>query len=72
MVGAATALLQAGETQTVQIALNRTGKRLLKSHHRLSATLRVVQTTVSGATVTVSQQVVTFKTSHRRSRHGGH
>jgi hypothetical protein len=72
VVGAATALLQAGQTQTVQIALNRTGQRLLKSRHRLKATLRVTQTTNTGATVTVSQEVVTFKASHRRNRHGRH
>jgi hypothetical protein len=72
VVGAATALLQAGQTKTVQIPLNRIGKRLLKSRHRLRATLRVVQTTVTGGTATVSQQVVTFKTSHPRSKHGRH
>jgi hypothetical protein len=72
VVGTATALLQAGQTRVVRIALNHTGIRLLKRRHRLKATLRVTQATAAGTILTVSRQVVTFDAPHRRSRHGRH
>jgi hypothetical protein len=70
VVGTAKVTLQTGQAQTVRIALNRTGRRLLDRHHRLTATLRVVQLTASGGTVAVAQQVVTFNARQRQSRHG--
>jgi hypothetical protein len=71
VVGAASALLSAGETKLVRISLNRTGKRLLASRHRLKATLRVTQATPAGDVATVSTQTVTFKQAkgHARRAH---
>ena len=47
VVGTANVSLKAGQTQTVRIALNRTGKRLLASRHGLKAKLGVSQATGS-------------------------
>ena len=64
-VGAANVSLKAGQTETVRIALNRTGKRLLTGHHGLKAKLVVSQATGSGGSTTVSTQIVTFKPAKR-------
>ncbi len=72
VVGTAKLSLGAGQTRTVRIALNRTGRRLLDSRHGLKATLRVTQETAPGTTATVSSQTVTFKAINRRGSHHTH
>jgi hypothetical protein len=72
VVGTANVSLSAGQTQTVRIALNRTGRRLLTSRHVLKAKLRVTQATASGVTVTVSTQIVTFKPVKKGRGHRAH
>ncbi len=72
VVGTANVLLGAGQTQTVQIALNATGKRLFAGRHGLRATLRVTQETAPGATATVSTQIVTFKPAKKGRGHRAH
>jgi hypothetical protein len=72
VVGTANASLQAGQTQTVRIALNSTGRRLVASHHGLKATLRVTQETAAGVTGTVATQIVTFKPARKGRGHGNH
>lgn len=42
-VGVARVTLSAGQTKTVKVSLNRTGKRLLRRLHRLNVTLKVTQ-----------------------------
>ena len=69
VVGTANASLRAGQTQTVRIALNSTGKRLLVRRHRLKATLRVSQAASTGTAATVSRRVATFKATARSARH---
>ena len=71
-VGSANVSLKAGQTQTVRIALNRAGKRLLASHHGLKAKLVVSQATGSGGTTTVSTQIVTFKAAKQGHAHRAH
>jgi hypothetical protein len=72
VVGTTKVQLQAGQTQTVRVSLNRTGLRLLASHHRLAATLRVTEATSSGKVITISDQVVTFKLPGRGAGHHKH
>ena len=71
-VGSANVSLKAGQTQTVKIALNRTGKRLLAGRHGLKAKLVVSQATGSGGTTTVSTQIVTFKAAKQGHAHRAH
>ena len=47
-VGTVNVSLAAGQTRTVRVALNRTGKRLFRSRHGLKARLRITQATASG------------------------
>jgi hypothetical protein len=69
-VGSTNATLSAGQTQTVRVALNRTGRHLLALRHHLTATLRVTQALPGGHIVTVSTQTLTFKTArHKRHHH---
>jgi hypothetical protein len=68
-VGTTTVSLKAGETRTLRVALNRTGKRLLAQHGPLRATLRVTQALAGGHSATLANQVVAFKAAERhRSR----
>jgi hypothetical protein len=71
-VGAANVSLKAGQTQTVRIPLNRTGKRLLVGRHGLKAKLLVSQATGTGLTTTVSSQIVTFKPAKQGRAHRTH
>jgi hypothetical protein len=64
-LGATTLTLKAGETKTVRISLNRTGKRLLAQRHRLKVRLRVTQSLSSGKTSTILSRTVTFKAAKR-------
>jgi hypothetical protein len=72
VVGIANVSLKAGQTQTVRIALNRTGKRLFASHHGLKAKLRVTQATAAAGAATVSTRTVTFKPAKRGRTHRAH
>jgi hypothetical protein len=67
VLGTASATIKAGRTQTVRISLNRTGRKLLAAHHKLTAKLTVAQ-----GHRTVSKQKVTFKAPKHHGRHGGH
>src|SRR5207248_4236496 len=70
VVGARNVSLKAGQAQTVRIALNAEGRRLLARRHALRARLRVTQAISAAPAVTVSSQIVTFKVTHKRhSRH---
>jgi hypothetical protein len=66
IVGSAHVTLNAGQSQTVRVALNRTGTQLLATRHQLATTLQVSQVIPGRRAVTVSTQTVTFKTR----RHG--
>jgi hypothetical protein len=69
VVGSASVTLKAGESKTVRIALNRTGKRLLARRHKLKVKLRITQILASGQTKAISSQTLTFKAPKRRHRH---
>ena len=62
---ARTITLTGGQSKVVKISLNRTGKRLLASHHRLKVTLDVTQVLGGGHSKTVAQ-TVTFKAPKKR------
>ena len=63
-VGSAPAItLRAGQSTTATVPLNRTGKRLLRSHHPLKVTLDVTQVLGGGHLRTFSQ-IVTFRKHH--------
>jgi hypothetical protein len=64
-VGSASATLQGGQTRLVRIALNKTGKRLLKSLHTLRVRLRATQAGADGRFAPVASQVLTFKLPKR-------
>jgi len=66
VVGAATVTLRAGESRTVRISLNSTGKRLLAKRHKLKVRLRITQTLASGRSTTIRSQTLTFKTAKKR------
>jgi hypothetical protein len=68
VIGVADVVLGAGQTRTLRVALNHTGRRLLASHPRLKARLHVVQHTGAGE-VTISSQVVTFRPIRSAHRH---
>jgi hypothetical protein len=71
VVGSASVTLKAGETRTVRIALNGTGKSLLKKRHNLRVTLRITQTLATGQVKAVSTQTLSFKTAkpHHKRHH---
>ena len=68
VIGRTDVTLNAGQSQTVQIALNHAGQELLEDRHHLTATLLVFQVLPDGHVVTVSSQAVTF-THHRHHSH---
>jgi len=68
-VGTARAVtLLAGQSRTVKISLNGTGRRLLASHRTLKVTLDVTQILGGGRSRTVSQ-TVTFKAPKHKKHH---
>jgi hypothetical protein len=69
IVGSADVTLQAGQSRTVQVSLNRAGRQLLAHHHPLRTTLGVTQTLANGHTVKVSTQTVVFKGAKHRHAH---
>jgi hypothetical protein len=66
VLGAGSATIKAGQTATVRIGLNRTGRTLLAVRHKVTARLTVAQ-----GTRTISTQKVTFKAPKHRVKHGG-
>ncbi len=64
VIGRAAVTLTAGQSRTLRVSLNAAGRRLLKKHRRVVATLKIRQTLVNGRTITVSTQSVTFKRNH--------
>jgi hypothetical protein len=68
VVGTSHVTLSAGQSQTVSVALNSPGRRLLAKRHHLQTTLQVLQVLPGGHVETVSMQTVTFK-APRRNRH---
>src|SRR5205823_11229559 len=67
VVGSASVTLKAGETRTVRITLNRTGKALLAKRHRLPVRLRVTQTLLNGRASAVSRRPSPSKRRRRRN-----
>ena len=65
-LGSIRTTIAAGHRKTIKITLNRTGKRLLSSHRKLSVKLTVTQTTAgktrSGA------KTLTFKTPKAKTK----
>ncbi len=60
-VGSTSVTLAAGQTETVRIGLNRTGRHLLATRHQLKVTLRAIQSLNGGHTSTISNQAVIIK-----------
>ncbi len=71
VIGRTDVTLTAGQSQTVQVALNHAGRELLEDRHHLHATLLVFQVLPDGHVVTVSSQAVTF-TRHMHHAHHNH
>jgi uncharacterized delta-60 repeat protein len=67
VLGSATAVVSAGQTKTVRIALNGAGRRLLTTRHSLAAKI-----TISSAGHAVTTSAVTFKIPPRRTTSGRH
>ena len=66
VLGAASATLNAGESRTVRLALNSTGKRLLAKRHRLKVRLAITQTLANGKTTAILSRTLTFKKPVKR------
>jgi hypothetical protein len=65
VIGSTSVTLTSGQSQTVQVSLNRIGRHLLHERHHLEAALLVFQVLPDGHIVTVSSQRVTFVRHHR-------
>jgi hypothetical protein len=63
-LGTASATIAAGHSKRLKITLNKTGRRLLKTHHHLTATLTVAQITTSH-----SRQITTGKVQFKTTKH---
>ena len=61
VIGRTEVTLTAGQSQTVEITIRRTGRGLLEHRHHLTVTLLVFQALPDGHVVKVSSQTVTFK-----------
>ena len=68
VVGTASVTLTAGQSRTVRITLNGTGKRLLQKRHSLKATLRVTQTLSTRQVKAISTQTLNFKAAKRHPK----
>jgi hypothetical protein len=68
-VGSASVTLAAGQSKTVKVSLNSTGKRLLARFHRLKVRLTVTQKRTNAAPLVVSRQTLTFKQKRGRHHH---
>jgi hypothetical protein len=69
VLGASSATIGAGRTATLRIGLNRAGRKVLASRHKLTAELTVIQR-VAGRNGTIAAQKVTFRAPKRT--YGGH
>jgi hypothetical protein len=69
VVGSATVTLSAGETRTVRISLNKTGKRLIRKRHKLKVTLRITQTLATGKATALLTKTLVFKAPRRHHHH---
>jgi hypothetical protein len=67
-VGAVTAHVPAGQRGTVTVALSSTGRRLLKSLHKLGAKLSVSGTVVGAISAQLRSATVTFTEAGRHAR----
>ena len=65
-VGSVTVSLTDGKSEFVKISLNAAGKRLLASHHKLTAQL----TTTAGQGTVISRRTVTFRAAAKHKRNG--
>jgi hypothetical protein len=72
IVGSTGVTLTAGQSKTVKISLNHTGRALLANRHVLKTTLRVTQRLLNRRTRTVSTQTVTFKAPKKHKHHHHH
>ena len=70
VLGTKSATIGAGRTATVRIGLNRIGRKLLATRHKVTAKLTVTQR-IGGHNRTLSTQKVTFKAPKHRVKHGG-
>jgi len=68
VVGTASVTLTAGQSRTVRITLNGTGKRLLEKRRTLKVTLRVTQALSTGQIKAISAQKLTFKAAKRHPK----
>jgi hypothetical protein len=67
VMGSASLTVNAGESRTVNIVLNATGKKLLAKRHKLKGRLRAIQTLANGHATTILSQTLTFqKAKHHR------
>ncbi len=68
VLGTTSISLVAGQTKSVTIALNRTGRLLVARLHGLSAKLQIGESDLAGGTTTVFSQTVVFKAAARAYR----
>jgi hypothetical protein len=68
-VGTASVSLTAGQSQSIAVKLNRTGRSLLAKLHKVRAKLVVTQSHNDGTTATISSQTVTFTSPNKRHHH---
>ena len=64
VIGTTTVTVTTGHTKTITISLNRAGKRLLASRHKLSAKLSLAE-----STNTITSRTVTFKQPKPKKNH---
>jgi hypothetical protein len=67
-VGSLTRTLTAGQVASVRVALNATGKRLLRRLHRLPLTLTTSATGASGGRVVLATRRLTLRAPSTRRR----
>ncbi len=65
VLASATATLSAGHSRTVKLALNGTGKRLLRARHKLRTTLTIKKRIAATAKL-VSTRRLTFRSAAKR------
>ncbi len=68
LIGTARVSLAAGQTRTVRVVLNRSGRRLVSRLHGLRAKLQVSQSNIVGGASTVFSKTIAFKAP--APRHG--
>jgi hypothetical protein len=66
VLGIASLSVNGGESRTVKILLNATGRKLLATRHNLNVRLRATQTLANGHATTILSQTLTFKRATRR------